>query len=230
MALGQAVAQPRFENPGEVLGDRGQHPDRDAVADRVGYLTNQPERPVVVGDSAYADGVTRQKMTDEGFEVRSKCPPVRNSTGGYTKDHFDIDLEAGAGHLPGRAHRPHPLHPSWGGQGQLQTPLRPLPPPRPLHPVPAGPDRSPSTPKNRCSKRARAEQKTAEWQAAYRADRPIVERKIAHFVRRPWGGRRARTRGRQRVNTDPHLRAAALNWARLATLGLHHNGTNWALS
>ena len=43
---------------------------------------------------------------------------------------------------------------------------------------------------------ARAEQKTPEWQSAYRADRPVVERKISHFVRRPWGGRKARTRGR----------------------------------
>jgi len=48
----------------------------------------------------------------------------------------------------------------------------------------------------------RAEQADPAWKARYRADRPIVERKIAHFTRRPWGGRKARTRGLERVATD----------------------------
>ena len=183
----------------------------------------------MVGDSAYADGVTRQKMTDEGFEVRSKCPPVRNSTGGYTKDHFDIDLEAGAVTCPAGHIAPIRYTPRGEGKASFKPhcahcPLRD-------HCTPSRRGRTIAIhPQEPLLQTARAEQKTAEWQAAYRADRPIVERKIAHFVRRPWGGRRARTRGRQRVNTDPHLRAAALNWARLATLGLRHNGTNWALS
>ena len=69
--------------------------------------------------------------------------------------------------------------------------------------------------------RARAEQADPAWAAAYRADRPIVERKISHFTRRAWGARKARTRGLKRVSTDLDTRAGALNWARLAILGLH---------
>ena len=63
---------------------------------------------------------------------------------------------------------------------------------------------------------ARAAQHDPAWQAAYRANRPTVERKIAHFVRRRWGGRNARCRGTTRILTDVLTRAAALNLARLA--------------
>ena len=38
------------------------------------------------------------------------------------------------------------------------------------------------------------------------SDRPTVERKIAHFVQRPWGGRKARVRSRARVATEFGLR------------------------
>ena len=77
--------------------------------------------------------------------------------------------------------------------------------------------------------RARAAQRDPAWQQRYRADRPVVERKISHFTRRAWGGRKARTRGLARITTDLHTRAGALNWARLAVLGLDHDPAGWAL-
>jgi hypothetical protein len=49
-------------------------------------------------------------------------------------------------------------------------------------------------------------------------------------VRVGWGGRRARTRGRLRVATDAATRAAAVNLARLATLGLAFNDGRWAIA
>lgn len=76
--------------------------------------------------------------------------------------------------------------------------------------------------------RHKADQQTAEWQQAYTGTRPKVERKIAHFAARVWGGRKARTRGKQRIATDVDTRAAALNWARLHVLGVHWNGAAWA--
>ena len=54
-----------------------------------------------------------------------------------------------------------------------------------------------------------------------------MERKIAHFVRRPWGGRKARVRGQARIATDADTRAAALNWSRLATLEVNFFGGGW---
>jgi Transposase DDE domain/Transposase domain (DUF772) len=213
----------------EVTATAANTPDRDAVDDLVGHLRDEPEKPVVVGDSAYADGATREKLDEDGFEVRSKCPPVRNSTGGYTKEHFDIDLESQRVTCPAAHSAPIRYSPRGEGKASFKPhcahcPLRDA----------CTPSRRGRTisihPQEPLLQQARAEQKTAGWRAAYRADRPTVERKIAHFVRRAWGGRRARTRGRQRVNTDLHIRAAALNWARLAALGLHHDNTGWATS
>ena len=77
--------------------------------------------------------------------------------------------------------------------------------------------------------RARAAQRDPAWQQRYKTDRPIVERKVSHFTRRAWGGRNARTRGLARITTDLLTRAGALNWARLAVLGLDHDQTGWAL-
>ncbi len=77
--------------------------------------------------------------------------------------------------------------------------------------------------------RARQQQAEPDWQQRYRTVRPTVERKISHFTRRVWGGRKARTRGLRRIATDLDTRAGALNWARLAVLGLHHDQARWAL-
>jgi Transposase DDE domain len=74
----------------------------------------------------------------------------------------------------------------------------------------------------------KAEQRRPEWQQAYRSTRPKVERKIGHLVRKPWGGRRARARGLERVITDVVTRAAAVNFSRLAVLGVHWSGAAWA--
>jgi hypothetical protein len=77
---------------------------------------------------------------------------------------------------------------------------------------------------------ARARQRDPNWQADYRATRPKVERKIAHLMRRRHGGRRAKVRGQAKIAADFTLLAAAVNLARLATLGLRSNPTGWAVT
>ena len=77
---------------------------------------------------------------------------------------------------------------------------------------------------------AKTRQRDPGWQQDYRTYRPVVERKISHFTRRPWGGRNARCRGHKRILTDILARAGAVNLARLATLGLHHAATGWAIA
>ena len=76
--------------------------------------------------------------------------------------------------------------------------------------------------------RGRAAARDPAWRADYRATRPLVERKIAHLMRRRHGGRRARVRGRLKVGADFALLAAAVNLARLAVLGLVRSGGTWA--
>jgi hypothetical protein len=65
-------------------------------------------------------------------------------------------------------------------------------------------------------------QRDPAWQQRYRADRPIVERKVSRSPAGP-GGRKARIRGLARMTTDLLARAGALNWARLVALGLRHD-------
>ena len=78
--------------------------------------------------------------------------------------------------------------------------------------------------------RARARQQSPAWIADYRATRPKVERKIAHLMRRKHGGRRARVRGRLRVAADFSLLAAAVNFARLSTLGVRSAPGGWTVA
>jgi hypothetical protein len=49
-------------------------------------------------------------------------------------------------------------------------------------------------------------------------------------MRRRHGGRRARVRGRPKVDADFNLLAAATNIARLGTLGLGFTPAGWALT
>lgn len=52
----------------------------------------------------------------------------------------------------------------------------------------------------------------------YRATRPKVEEELGHLMRRKHGGRRARMRGRDKIDADFNLLAAAHNLARIALL------------
>jgi hypothetical protein len=55
-----------------------------------------------------------------------------------------------------------------------------------------------------------------------------VERKLGHLMRRRHGGRRARVRGKRKVDADFNLLAAAQNLARLAVLDLRSTTTGWS--
>lgn len=191
---------------------------------------DQDAAPVtVMGDSAYADGATLSKLTDAGHEVIAKVPPARNTRGGFTKDQFQLDLEEQSATCP--AGTSAPITPVGTGGGVVRfgsacadCPLRAACTSAKngrvitIHPHEAA------------LQKAKTAQKDPHWQARYRSQRPIVERKISHFVRKPWGGRKARTRGSARILTDVIARAAAINLARLAALDVHFTPTGWETS
>ena len=77
----------------EVAVTAANVPDRDAVDELVEGHRDDEDKPEIMGDSAYADGATRSALTEAGFEVVAKVPPVRNATGLFTKDRFVVDLE-----------------------------------------------------------------------------------------------------------------------------------------
>jgi Transposase DDE domain len=203
--------------------------DADAVDDLLAGHADDEVKPTVMGDCAYAGADTLDDLQQAGFEVNAKVPPAGGRGGHFGKDDFAVDLPAGtvtcpAGHVVAiRVGR------DGGGRADFAEhcatcPLR---------------DRCTTStsgrsvtihPKEAVLQRAKAAQADPEWRHAYRSTRPKVERKIAHFVRVAWGGRRARTRGRQRVATDAETRAAAVNWARLATLGASFTDGHWTVA
>ena len=213
----------------EVVATPANTPDRDAAADLVAPLADEEAKPEVLGDSAYADGATRDALAAKGLKVTAKCPPVRNATGLFTKDRFVVDLQTATVTCP--AGQQVTINPTRDGGGRAsfkihcrQCPMR----------TACTKSRSGRTisvhPHEETLQRARAEQIEPGWAERYRSDRPIVERKIAHFVRRHWGGRKARTRGKERVATDLDTRAGAINWARLAALGLQRDHSGWMIA
>ncbi len=183
----------------------------------------------VFGDSAYADGATLDKLARAGHEVFAKVPPVRNSRG-YSKDEFSIDPDAATVTCP--AGHTAPIRVRGTGRGGLarftewcaDCPLRAACTTAragrviTIHPHEAR------------LRQAKAAQRDPDWQQNYRATRPSVERKIAHFTRRAWGGRKARCRGQARILTDVITRAGVINLANLATRGLHFSTAGWVIA
>jgi len=213
----------------EVVATPANTPDREAAPELLGGYDTDEDKPVVLGDSAYADGATRDDLESAGFELAAKCPPVRNSTGLFTKDRFVVDLEQMTVTCPADKIVAISVIPGGPGRASFKAHCTNCP----LRASCTTSRRGRTISIHRFEailKRAREEQADPAWIAAYRADRPIVERKIAHFTRRPWGGRKARTRGLQRVTTDLDTRAGAVNWARLAALGLHRGDNGWAIA
>ena len=213
----------------EVTVTPANAPDAQAVADLLASHADDEEKPEVVGDSAYGSAAARSDLEAQGYPVTAKAAPVRNSTGGFTKEDFTIDLDAGTVTCP--AGHTVVVRTGRGGEGKASFKGHCRRCPLKSQCTPSHRGRTISVhPQEALLRRVRAEQKSPEWQARYKATRPVVERKVSHFARRPWGGRKARVRGLRRITTDVLARAAALNWARLATLGLVFGDRGWALS
>ena len=212
----------------EVAVTPANTPDRDAVDGLLEGLAVEEDKPEIVGDSAYADGATRATLAGAGFEVVAKVPPVRNATGLFTKDRFRVDLKSQSVTCPaGQRVAIIPTR-DGGGRASFNVHCKNCPLRRACTKSRAG--RTITIGRHEgLLQVARAEQATPEWQARYRADRPKVERKLSHFMRRGWGGRHARVRGRRRIATDVDARAGAINLARLAVLGLAHDGARWSV-
>lgn len=205
--------------------------DADAAADLLGDGDEDDggDRPLVFGDSAYAGPDTIDDLNRAGYEVIAKVPPATNRDGRYSKDDFVVDLAADTVTCPAGVTVTIRAAAGGGGRAEFGSACAACPHRSRCTTSPSG--RTVSIhPKEAVLQRAKRLQATPEWRDAYRRIRPRVERKIAHFVRAAWGGRRARTRGRERVTTDAVTRAAAVNWSRLATLGLGFTAGGWAIT
>jgi hypothetical protein len=181
--------------------------------------------PVVYGDSAYGAGSVLEALEDAGAVSRIKVQPPGASGGRFTKADFTVDLVARTVTCPaGRVAQFRGRRATYAQFGRVCA-VCPLA------------SRCTSAPRGRVIAigpheallaRGRAASRDLAWRADYQATRPLVERKIAHLMRRRHGGRRARVRGRLKVGADFGLLAAAVNLARLAVLRLVRSGGTWA--
>jgi hypothetical protein len=180
----------------------------------------------VFGDSAYGTGLVLETLDRAGAVSRVKVQAPSGLGGRFTKADFAIDLAARTVTCPaGQVAR-------LVGHGLRQKArFRAACAACPLA------SRCTASPRGRTIEigpheallaRGRTAQCDPAWRADYRATRPLVERKIAHLMRRRHGGRRARVRGRLKVGADFALLAAAVNLARLAVLRLVRSGGTWA--
>jgi hypothetical protein len=216
----------------DVLPGVADSADGDGDGDGDQVPASEEERPAVYGDASYGAGEFLKALDDADAEVeiRVKVQSPVNTGGRFTKDAFDIDLDAQTVRCP--AGRVAPIRRDAEGDGTARF----------------GQACSGCALAAGCTKAAAGRQITVgryeallasararcadpAWQADYRANRPKVERKLAHLMRRRHGGRRARVRGRDKVAADFSLLAAAANLARLAVLSVVSTGAGaWAVA
>ena len=184
------------------------------------------EDATVYGDNAYGTGEFQQFLEDAEIDSRCKTQSSTAPGGMFPKERFTIDLAAGTVRCPNGitvAIRPRKNLASVAGFGvncagcTLRSQCTTA---KAGRQIAIGVHEAVLT-------RARTRQQDPVWRADYRATRPKVERKLGHLMRRRHGGRRARVRGRPKVDADFNLLAAAANLARLAVLGLRSTGAGW---
>jgi Transposase DDE domain/Transposase domain (DUF772) len=215
--------------------------DVEPVADLIADLTDPDpadqsavgdDAAAVYGDSAYGAGEVLERLEDAGIEAMTKVQPPVAPGGMFTKDAFDINLQAQTVTCPNGITIP--IRPVRGdkklaGKAEFGLRCRTCPLAEMCTSSKTGRRISISRHEARLTA-ARTRQRDQAWKADYQATRPKVERKLAHLVRRRHGGRRARMRGTLRIAADFALLAAAVNLARLAKLGLAHAHGGWTLN
>jgi len=185
------------------------------------------EGSTVYGDSAYGSGEFQDTLANNDIASRCKTQQPTAPAGRFAKDRFEVDLgtdtvicPAGQSATIRRGGKGDGI--AYFGSTCTDCPLR-------AQCTNAAQGRTIAV--GRYEQRladARQQQQAPTWVADYKATRPKVERKLGHLMRRKHGGRRARMRGRPKIDADFNLLAAAHNIARLAVLGIGSTTGGWA--
>jgi hypothetical protein len=201
--------------------------DHDPVDELLAPVAQNKVKPVVFGDSAYANGDTLARLEGQGFEVRARVPAAAGRDGRYGKDAFRIDLAAGTVTCPANQSAPIRYHKNGEGEASFKPHCGTCPLAERCTTSKDGRTIT-VNPHEAILQAHKQQQTTVQWRDSYTGTRPKVERKIANFVKVLWGGRKARTRGERRIATDADTRAAAVNLNRLGVLGLCRQDNRWA--
>jgi IS5 family transposase len=178
----------------------------------------------VLADSAYGSGDVRVALRDAGHAQAIKAIPLRRAVpGGFDRDDFVIDHDAGTATCPGE----HTVTITASGAATFGTRCRTC----------TLRDRCTTSKTGRTLKitehdhvliEARRAWRNGDFADDYRQWRPMVERSLAWLVTR--GHRRVRYRGVDRNQHALSRRVTAINLRRLVNLGLTRGPTGWALS
>jgi len=178
-----------------------------------------------------APGSSRSGSVRRGSSPGAR-PQAPTAAGGmFSKDRFEVDLEAQTATCPAGVSAP--IRPARSGDGSGVAYFGPACAGCPLRAqcttAKAGRTIAVGAHEQALAD-ARARQADPTWVADYRATRPKVERKLGHLMRRRHGGRRARVGGTDRVDTDFRFLAGAVNLARLATLRVRGTASGWVVT
>jgi hypothetical protein len=187
-------------------------------------------RPKVYGDAAYGSGEFLDHLARAGIDSGCKTQPPVAAGGRYSKDHFYIDLDADTVTCPAGEEVTIRRNKTGDGIAYFESACANCPLRSDCTTAQGGRTIAVGRHETLLAL-ARTQAQNPKWRDDYRQTRPKVERKLAHLMRRRHGGRRARVRGRKKVDADFSLLAAAHNLARLAALGVRSGleGT-WAIA
>ena len=200
----------------ELVNHRGRTPADNDADEVVGAGAGATK--TVYGDGAYGTGEVLADLAGKGIDANVKTPKPQAPDGHFTKDDFDIDLEADTVTCPNNITRSI----RWtktGGTVKFSKACAACPLAASCTSSRRGRAVTISLYESELAGN-RARQAEPARAGDYRQTRPKVERKLGHLMRRRHGGRRARVRGKSKVTADFNLLVAAANLARLARLGL----------
>jgi transposase len=189
---------------------------------------DEPAPAAVFGDASYGGASVLAMLDDAGIEVYTKVQPPSSQGGRYAQDMFLIDLGAKTVTCPAGTTVVLRVRSDGSGRAAFGQNCTNCSCRERCTTAKAGRTVNVHAEFERLDGHRRA-QRAPAWQEAYKATRPKVERKLGHMMQRRHGGRRARVRGRLRVGHDFSLLAAAVNLARLATLGITLDSNGWGL-
>jgi hypothetical protein len=205
-------------------------PGLNAAVERHGAAgAAEAARQAVYGDNAYGTGEFHEYLAENDISSRCKTQQPTAAGGMFTKDDFDIDLDADTVTCPNQTTVPIRRNSAGDGLASFADACHDCPLRAQCTTAKGGRSIRVGRHERRLTK-ARARQRDPDWIADYRTTRPKVERKLAHLMRHRHGGRRARMRGNTKIDADFNLLSAAHNLARLARLGLRHATTGWAVA
>lgn len=203
--------------------------DQSTAEEPVGAGEPVAARPAAYGDNAYGTGDLHMLLEEAGIEDRLKTQSPSAPTGRFGKDRFHVDLERDAVTCPAGVSVTIRRRTDGSGTASFNEACATCAL-RDSCTVSASGRVVRVNRNEKALAIARARQADPAWRDDYRATRPKVERKLAHLMFRRHGGRRARVRGRIRVEADFSLLAGAHNLARLALLGLRATPDGWSVA